>query len=193
MEKKSLKEKEAKLLGGLLHTQVDQLFIWRTTFYFLFCGLPFTLLFWGYCLPSYQYFIYPGFIMYCWQHVNWLKFSDILPNVRIRDELLGWFHHNDICWPILEPIVGLPGGADRKTGRQDQLCLFKVLVRQWLQLCQVPFGGIWFKTPSHRCGPLPNSSLLLSSSSSVGLTGQRGRQGRDRANLLAPVNRYLSK
>ena len=41
MEKKSLKEKEAKLLGGLLHTQVDQLLIWKTTFYFLFCGLPF--------------------------------------------------------------------------------------------------------------------------------------------------------
>ena len=27
----------------------------------------------------------------------------------------------------------------------------------------------------------------------MGLTGQRGRQGRDRANLLAPVNRYLPK
>ena len=27
----------------------------------------------------------------------------------------------------------------------------------------------------------------------MSLTGKRGRQGRDRANLLAPVNRYLSK
>ena len=124
---------------------------------FLFGGLLFTFYFVDYHLLYFSGGIaylhintsYPGFIMYCWQHVNWLKFSDGLLNVTTQDDLLGWFHHNDICWPILEPIVGLPGGADRKTGRQDQLCLFKVLVRQWLQLCQVPFGGIWFKTSSH--------------------------------------------
>ena len=63
MEKRSLKEKEAKLLGGLLHTQVDQIFIWRTTFKFLFGGLPFTFYLEDYFILRLTNFLFGGLLL----------------------------------------------------------------------------------------------------------------------------------
>ena len=121
---------------------------------------------------------------------------------------------NPNTWNIIW-YQNIIGGAAWQTWRQDQLCLFKVFFRQWVQLNQVPFGDLWFKVPhffsfiifSFLTSTFQIITLLIFNfpifnflifsflifSSSVGLTGQRGRQGRDRANLLAPVSRYLSK
>ena len=100
MEKKSLKEKEAKLLGGLLHTQVDQIFIWRTTFYFLFGGLLFNFHLEDYFLP---------FFLELPPHCSFLKESSMS-----RHRMISLADFITIIFVDPYQNLLLVGGADRK-------------------------------------------------------------------------------